>query len=229
MTAIISLLISIFMLFNTALISAIHAPAQHVLSAHTMSLDNRYPVATVSDVFKENILLNIAYLEGKVHNPSQVDWGKLEKPFHYTLVLQSGQTFAFHDALRSDYQGRVTKTTNAHFNSSEGFVSDGYLIGDGVCHLASLMNWVARDAGLSVVSPTNHDFAAIPEVPKKYGVAIYNSPDNPTGSAMQNLYITNNKPYPISFVFDYKNDTLKISVEESSIQDSNTKIASLQK
>lgn len=60
--------------------------------------------------------------------------------------------------------------------ATEGLISDGYLTGDCVCHLASLIYWAARDAGLTALAPTNHDFTTIPEVPKEYGVSIYFTP-----------------------------------------------------
>jgi len=87
-------------------------------------------------------------------------------------------------------------------------------MGDGVCHLASLMHWAASDAGLVSVAPTRHDFATIPEVPKEYGVAIYYDPGNDTGNARQNLYIKNDKETPIAFVFSYKNERLRVDVKE---------------
>ncbi|PIZ24337.1 hypothetical protein COY48_03330 [Candidatus Collierbacteria bacterium CG_4_10_14_0_8_um_filter_43_86] len=61
----------------------------------------------------------------------------------------------------------------------------------------------ARDANLEVVQFTNHDFAAIPEVPKIYGVSIYLHPNNRAASAQKNLYIVNNQDGPVTFRFDY--------------------------
>ncbi len=192
------------------------APAQpHQLASHQISLENRYPVESVSQVFKKNILLNMAYLNGKTTKGERVDWEEVEKPFQYQFVLDPGQTFAFHDGVLTKYKGKVTKTTNAHFSSTEGFISDGYLIGDGVCHLASLMKWVAVDAGLEVEAPHNHDFAAIPEIDKKYGVGIFNQTGNDQDPGEANLYITNNKEHPITFTFDYKDNNLSLKVEET--------------
>ena len=100
------------------------------------------------------------------------------------------------------------------FNSDDGFKSDGYLTGDGVCHLASLMYWVTKSANLKAYAPTSHDFRAIPEIDKKYGVSIYKIPDQTRINALQNLYITNNKKNPIVFNFTYKNNQLNLSVYE---------------
>ncbi len=130
------------------------------------------------------------------------------------MVLKPGQTFAFHDAVLPKYKDSIAATTHAHFDSSQGFVSDGWLVGDGVCHLASFMNVVARDAHLQVVSPTPHDFAKIPDVPKQYGVAIYYMPGQESSSSLQNLYVTNTFDKPVAFVFIHKKNSLNIRVEK---------------
>lgn len=194
--------------------SAIHFPSQKQLATHEMSLDKRYNNQFVNGVFKDNILLNIAYLDGKVHGAKDINWKDIEKPLRYEFTLKPGESFAFHDSVLPQYQSKISLTTNAHFNSDEGFKSDGYLVGDGVCHFASLINWVARDANLDVNAPTNHNFAIIPEVPKEYGVAIFDQKNDPSASSEQNLYITNNHNNPVKFVFDYRNDILKIIAEE---------------
>jgi hypothetical protein len=79
------------------------------------------------------------------------------------------------------------------------------------------MYWVAKDAGLEAVSPVNHNFANVPEVPREYGVSISFRPNETYRSALQNLYITNNKEVPISFVFEYDGENLKISVKEDKL------------
>lgn len=185
-----------------------------VLVEHKISLAKRYPDPWVNNVFKDNILLNLAYLEGRVKTSTDVKWDVIEKPFEYSFSLKPGEVFAYHEDVLPEFKGKVASTTNAHFNSQEGFLSDGYLVGDGVCHLASLINWVALDAGLTVKVPTNHDFAPIPEIDRKYGVAIYNQAGAAASSAQQNLYITNNRQKPAKFHFEYKNDILSLSIEE---------------
>lgn len=188
------------------------APKEHILAAKEISLDKRYPVDSVNKVFKDNILLNVAYMTNSVEDPKEIKWDSIEKPFSKEIVLQPNQVFAFHDAVLPQYKNDVSLTSHAHFNSQEGFLSDGYLVGDGVCHLASLMYWAAKDAELDATAPTNHDFMPIPEVPRKYGVAIYADPNNPGVSSSQNLYIKNTLKKPIAFKFDYNHDNLKISV-----------------
>ena len=82
----------------------------------------------------------------------------------------------------------------------------------GVCHLASVINWAAKDAGLNPVAPTNHDFFAINEIPKEHGVAIYADPGSVGVSSKQNLYITNRKDNAVTFKFNFDGDNLKVSV-----------------
>lgn len=184
-----------------------------ILSSHEISLEKRYEVESVSDVFKDNILLNLAYLRGIIDS-KDINWDEVKKPFHYEFKLDPNSTFAFHDDVLPEYKNKIVKTTNAHFNSQEGFKTDGYLFGDGVCHLASLIYWAAKDASLDAKAPTNHDFMAIPGIDKQYGISIYSNPFSKGSNAQQNLYITNNKAKPIAFGFDYSGDKLKVSIVE---------------
>ena len=185
-----------------------------VLAQTTYSLDKRYNDPYVNEVFSDNILLTLAYMGGKVKKGENVSWSAVKAPSTNKFILMPGETFAFHDTVLEKYKGKVVSTTNAHFISSEGFKSDGWLVGDGVCHLASFMQMISKDAGLQTEAPTNHDFATIAEVPKEYGVSIYYSPDNPSTSTAQNLYITNNKSQTIAFVFTHNEDSLNIKVEQ---------------
>lgn len=189
-------------------------PAEQVVASHEISLQSRYPVESVSEVFKDNILLNLAYMEGKVTSKNDINWDEIKKSFHYELSLNPGEVFAFHDDVLDEYKGKPGKTTRAHFNSEEGFKTDGYLFGDGVCHLASLIYWVAKEANLDAKAPTNHDFMQIPEIGREYGVSIYSSPYSRGSNAQQNLYVTNNKNKPISFMFDYFDNKLRVSIAE---------------
>lgn len=134
--------------------------------------------------------------------------------FTTSFNLYPGQSFALHDDILPEYKKSVVKTTNAHFNAAEGFLTDGYLYGDGVCHLASIIYWAALDGGLQTTAPINHDFATIADVPKEYGVSIYSNPKANGSHTRQNLYITNNRLKPVTFVFEYKDELLKVSVAE---------------
>lgn len=177
-----------------------------------MPMDDRYAVPSVNTVFKDNILLTLAYMNGQVTSKADIDWNKIEADSHYEFTLKPGEEFAFHEKIGKQFDnGNVVKTTKAHFNYDDGFKSDGYLTGDGVCHFASIIDWVATDAGLEVVAPTNHNFAKIPDVPAQYGVGIYMGPD---AGEMNNLYVTNTKEKPVTFVFDYKNGDLTVSVKD---------------
>ena len=143
-----------------------------------------------------------------------INWDEITKPFQSEFTLNPNETFAFHDAVTPQFKNTVVVTTKARFNKQDGFKTDGYLYGDGVCQLASFINMAARDAKLDVVQYTNHDFAAIPEVPKIYGVAIYLNPNNRAASARENLYVTNNQDKPVTFRFNYQNGQLKITVSK---------------
>lgn len=188
--------------------------SEHFLAQKEMSLENRYDDKFVNDVFKKNILLNLAYMQEKIPSAKDIKWEEINQPFNYQFKLEPNATFAFHDSVAEKYKASVTKTTNAHFNSAEGFKTDGYLFGDGVCHLASLIFWVAKEANLEAEAPTNHDFTLIPDIPKQYGVSIYSNPYSKESNTAQNLYIRNNKSKPISFKFGYDGQKVKVAVSE---------------
>lgn len=187
---------------------------QKYLATSEISLEKRYENKFVNDVFKDNILLNLAYMNGKVTKASDIKWDEITKPFKYEFRLEPNKTFAFHSDVENKFQDSLVKTTNAHFNATDGFKTDGYLFGDGICHLASLIYWVALNAGLEAEAPTNHDFAPIPDVPRRYGVSIYSNPFSKGSNTQQNLYITNNKSKPIAFKFEYQDNKVKVSVVE---------------
>lgn len=187
---------------------------ERFLVAKEISLEKRYENKYVSDIFKNNILLSMAYMRGLVKNADDIEWELVEKPFNYKFTLSPTKSFAFHNDVLARYKDSVIVTTKAHFNFQEGFKSDGYLTGDGVCHLASLIYWAAKDAGLAAFAPTNHSFAEIPQIAREYGVSIYNRPGQTDLNATQNLYITNNKQNPIEFAFEYDGKDLKVSVYE---------------
>src|SRR3989344_3838520 len=142
-----------------------------VIGEKQFSLENRYAVKSVNEVMKKNILLNLAYLNGTVTKRSEIDWTKVTSTFHFEKTLKAGETFAYHEIVRPEYKGSLAFTTKARFNASDGFLSDGYLYGDGVCHLASLINWAALDAGLTTVVPKDRGSAAhIPRATVALGV-----------------------------------------------------------
>lgn len=189
-----------------------HLVSGKLIAQHSMNMNYRYPVPSVSEAFKNNILLTLAYMSGNVKNAQQISWEAVRMPTNYEIVLQPGEVFAFHDDVLPEFANKKVVTSHAHFNAQEGFVSDGYLYGDGVCHFASLINWAATDAGLKVVAPTNHDFAVIPGIDRQYGTAIYYSPGASAANQAQNLYVENTFNKPVKLVFTYNNNVLTVAV-----------------
>jgi VanW like protein len=178
-----------------------------LLASHSINLENRYDNQFVNDVFRDNILLTLYYLDNQVNDKSQIDWERItNQPLKIGFTLKPTETFAFHEHTLPNYSDNLVKTTNANFIGSEGFRNSGHLIGDGVCHLASLMYWVAEEAGLETYNPSDHNFAKINEIPKEYGSGIL-SP-NPLG----NLYIVNNLEKPTTFSFDFDGKNLTVTV-----------------
>ena len=199
---------------SPAIPMGVENPQNIVLSQENYSLQNRYTNTFVNDVFADNILLTLAYMNGTVKEGSNVSWNTVRSSFTYKLVLKPGEVFAFHDRVAPEYKDKVVVTTNSRFNSTQGFRTDGWLVGDGVCHLASFMNVVAKEANLLVSAPTRHDFAKIADVTRENGVSIKYNPNAVANSARQNLYITNNREKPIAFVFKHENNALEIEVVE---------------
>ncbi len=187
-------------------------PEQKIVS-RSISLDERVPGGgRMSDIMAQNILLNVAYLEGFNFENKNVDWSKVVREKEVSFKLKPGEVFAFHQDVLDKYKDNVAITTRANFNASQGFLNDGYLMGDGVCHLASVINWVAKDAGLYTEVPKNHNFTLIPGVPKEYGVSIYFTPGNKESNELQNLYIKNTKDYPVEFKITVKGMDLETAV-----------------
>jgi hypothetical protein len=183
-----------------------------LLAARDLSLANRHQAASINDVFAKNILLNLAYLEGSVSQKSDIDWSQVTQPFEFGVTLNPGQTFAYHDDVLDEYQDSVALTTNTYFHAADGYLSSGFLYGDGVCHLASIINWAAQDAGLEVVVTKLHSIAPIPDVPDEYGVSIYTVEGVKGSGARNNLYITNNQVYPVEFRFIHQDNTIRVEL-----------------
>lgn len=221
-TALVSGLLASSLAFNQAefptTASAVLKPeavyAQTELSSHTMSLNNRFGYDLPENAYKDNILLNLAYIHGSVKTKSDINWDELKKAKTIEMTLEPGQMFVYHDLIDPKYNGQSIKTVHTNFGAGDGYKFSDGLYGMGVCHLASLIHWAALDAGLESIAPTNHDFYAIPEVPKEYGVAIYSSPDSVSASEKQNLYIKNNFDSKVTFKFDFDGVNLKISVSK---------------
>ena len=232
-TALVSTLLASILAFNqvefpttaSAQLKSEATQAQTELGSRTMSLNKRYgydlsenaleqssQTESGGSVYKDNILLNLAYIEGSVKSKNDINWDQLKQPKTIEMTLKPGQMFAYHDVIDPKYNGENIKTVNTNFGAGDGYKYSDGLYGMGVCHLASLIHWAALDAGLESIAPTNHDFFPIPEVPKEYGVAIYSSPDSQTASALQNLYIKNTLDSKVTFKFDFDGVNLKVSI-----------------
>lgn len=203
---VIETILYLFFLLGNPSHPAVLGASSVALASRSFSLEDRYNNKFVNDVFKDNILLTLKYMNGSVKSKADLNWASVEAPFHYEFTLEPGQVFAFHDGVLPQYKGKVAVTTGVLFNSLEGFKYDGDLVGDGVCHLASLIYWAAKDAGVEAYAPSNHNFAKINDVPKEYGVGIM------APSPLGNLYITNNKDVPVTFAFGYDGTNLTVSV-----------------
>lgn len=188
---------------------------EKVLAQREMDLTKRLPNSFGSQVFADNILLSLHYLKGDVeklrvsenkviYGPDDIDWNKVRDSFEVNFTLKPGEIYAFHNVLLPEFK-EAKYTMNSKFYTQEGYKSLAGLGGNGVCHIASLINWVAKDAGLETVAHVNHDFYPVPGVPREYGVSIFST------SADQNLYIRNNFEEPIEFRF--KADNKKVVLE----------------
>lgn len=191
---------------------------ERVLAKKDFDLTDRLPNKGGSDIFADNIVLSLHYLKGDVNslkttpvivNETSLDWQKVRAPFEVSFKLEKGEVFAFdNNAVLPEYKGRIKASTNSKFYMQEGYKSLAGLGGNGVCHLASLINWVSQDAGLKVVAKVNHDFWPIPDVPREYGTSIFSTIPE------QNLYIENTKDNPVEFKFDVEKNKITLKITE---------------
>lgn len=158
-----------------------------ILAEHELDLNIREPNSFANEVFADNILLALKYLGTE------------------SFVLQPGEVFAFHANVLPEFSEPAV-TMNSKFYIEEGYKSIAGLGGNGVCHLASLINWTASEAGLEVVAKANHGFAPIPGVPKEFGTSIRSQSPN------QNLYIKNNFSFPVTFLFQIEGAFVNLKI-----------------
>lgn len=179
-------------------------PREEVLAEHVLDLNERLPDSPFgNEVFKYNILLNLKYIEGDLD---------LSEPFVAEIELEPGEVFAYHENLLPEFEDKPIKTSGTKFIAQEGYKPLAGLYGNGVCHLASFINWVAQDAGLKVTSLVNHNFWPVPGVPKEYGTSIRYLPDNSWKTRNQNLYIENSFDQPVRLVFNSTADEVELKV-----------------
>jgi len=169
-------------------------PREEILAEHTLNLEERLPDSEFgNEVFKYNILLALKYIEG---DPD------LGEPFIAEVELQPGEVFAFQENLLPEFENKNVKTGWTKYIAQEGYKPLSGLYGNGVCHLASLINWVAADAGLEVTALANHNFWPVPGVPKEYGTSIRYLADNSWKTKNQNLYLENTFDYSVKLIFE---------------------------
>ena len=197
------------------LLSPIPKIQEIALAEQSLDLTTREPNAYANQVFANNILLALHYLKEDIDSP-KIDWYWVRKPFEVSFTLQPDEVFAFHANVLPEFTEPV-KTMNSRFFIEEGYKSVGGLGGNGVCHLASLINWVAsevrldspssvRRVGLEVTAPANHNFAPVPGVPEEYGTSIRSQSKN------QNLYIRNDSGSSVKFIFTIKGQMVNLRI-----------------
>lgn len=164
-----------------------------VLSLEMLDLSKRYPVTSVSNGFRENILIALDYFVFQ----------------DIVLELKPGEVFAFHKkGILPEFNESKIISQESDFTTNTGYKVVAGLGGNGVCHLASLINKAASKAGLEVTAPVNHNFAVIEGIEREYGTSIStrNSPER------QNLYVRNNFDYPVKLEFSLENDLLSLKI-----------------
>lgn len=222
-------IVSLALLASTTIASisgnlpALNQP-QKPLAVHEMDLSKRLDNEAGSRIFADNILLALHYQKGdinelktgsKITSEANINWDKVRSPFEYSFTLKTGEVFAFHNKALAEY-GNPKYTMNSRFFGEEGYKFLNGLGGNGVCHLASLMNWVARDANLEVTAKVNHDFWPVPGISREYGTAIFYSDVDNFTAQNQNLYIKNNFDYPVEFKFNVEENKVKLAVKKLS-------------
>lgn len=202
--------------------SFVMAQESKTLATHELDLTTRLPEAFGSEVFADNILLALHYLKSDVqalktsetiNGPSTIDWDRARAPFEVNFTLKPGEVFAYHANVLPAFNA-VAYTMNSRFFIDEGYKSLAGLGGNGVCHLASLINWTAQDAGLEVTSRVNHDFYPVPGVPREYGSSIFYAKEG-SNSQNQNLYIKNNLEKPVEFIFKADSKKVELAIVSS--------------
>lgn len=197
----------------------VYQAQSQIVSERKLDLTDRWPDEYGNQVFADNILLALHYLKQERYqreekyqkNQKEIDWEEIRKPFEVSFELKPGQMFAFHPNVAPEYADAVVQTMNSRFYTDEGYKSFGGLGGNGVCHLASLINWVASEAGLEVIALVDHNFFPIPGVPKTYGTSIRFAPTG-GNSQNQNLYIRNNFDVPVRFVFAVNSNSVDLKI-----------------
>lgn len=57
------------------------------LASRSFSLERRYDVPSVNAVFRDNILLTLSYMDGRIKSKDEISWPDVGKPFHSEFTL----------------------------------------------------------------------------------------------------------------------------------------------
>ena len=189
---------------------------EEILAERQLDLTTRHPDENINGVFADNILLAVWYFSGQSQPPEST---RILDRIIVEVELGPGEVWAFHDMVLPEFKPEALETSGGsliasgtRYTAKEGYRTALGLPGNGVCHLATLMNWVASEAGLEVTAKVNHNFAPVPGVPEKYGTSIRYSPDGSLNSANQNLYIKDNFDDPIRLIFTLEGSSLKLRI-----------------
>lgn len=199
-------------------IFALAEKEEEVLAQVGFDLSKRWPEENTSQGFADNILISLFYLKyssalpvKKIPLTHEEVTELVPEKFEVELELEQDQAFAFHKNVLPQYQEKVAKTMGSEFLSHQGYRVISGLGGNGVCHLASLINWASSEAGLKVEDRVDHAFAEIEGVPREYWTSIRYQ-ESGGNSQNQNLYILNNQNFPIRFVFKKEGENLELRV-----------------
>lgn len=171
------------------LLSPVSEIREMILAEQSLDLKTRHRETQINEAFAFNILHALEF-------------------FPSPLILRPNEVFVFHEMVLPEFEGDSLVSSQTRYLAKEGYQTVLGLPGNGVCHLASLMNWVASEAGLEVKAEVNHRFAPIPGVPEEHGTSIRYTPDGRLNSQKQNLYLKNNFDYPVEFIFETKGEAL---------------------
>jgi vancomycin resistance protein YoaR len=175
------------------LLSPLGETKEVVLAEYSLDLSERNSSPQINEIFVFNILHAVDY-------------------FPETVVLLPGEIFAFHPNVLPEFADQPLKTGWTKYTKSEGYQTALGLPGNGVCHLATLINWTAQEAGLEVTAKVDHNFAPVPGIPKEHGTSIRFMPDGGLNSQDQNLYVRNNFDFPVKFAFEIEEEEEDLSL-----------------
>ncbi|MEK7611431.1 MAG: VanW family protein [Patescibacteria group bacterium] len=187
---------------------------QEVRSHETLDLTQRHGNRAINAGYGDNIRLYLHYLKGDAPQLEN-NWTKIREPFSFNLTLAPGQVLAFHPAVLPELRNKTVFFADTNLSASDGYRAVDGLWGKGVCDIASFLNMAATKAGLKVTAKTNHDFAPISGVDRRYGTSIYYDPSENLSSQKQNLYLENTRLNPLTIMFSVGETNVEIVVVET--------------